>query len=282
MADTHSRRRARTPERLPLPDQVALVLQGGGALGAYQAGIVEGLEARRIEVDWVAGISIGAVNAAIVAGNPPEARVAQAARLLGGDDRRPARPALRRHASNGANGCTCSRPAWSPRRACPASSRRGCCRRPWRRPKSVGRTELLRQRPAGQRRSTNMSTGRCSTTGRCGCRSARSTSRPAIFRFFDTQGAKRDRIDARHIMASGALPPGLPPVEIDGAYWWDGGIVSNTPLAYVLDNQKARTCSSSRSTSSRRAARGRRRSWTSMRARRTSAIRAAPGRSPTS
>jgi NTE family protein len=55
------------------------------------------------------------------------------------------------------------------------------------------------------------------------------------FRYFDTD---HERIDARHIMASGALPPGLPPIEIDGAWWWDGGIVSNTPLSHVLDNQK--------------------------------------------
>ena len=59
------------------------------------------------------------------------------------------------------------------------------------------------------------------------------------FHYFDTRGSRRERIDARHIMASGALPPGLPPVEIDGAWWWDGGIVSNTPLAHVLDHQKA-------------------------------------------
>ena len=77
MADSHSPRRARTRERLPLPDEVALVLQGGGALGAYQAGVIEGLQEKGIDVDWVAGISIGAVNAAIFAGNPPGQRVAQ-------------------------------------------------------------------------------------------------------------------------------------------------------------------------------------------------------------
>ena len=55
------------------------------------------------------------------------------------------------------------------------------------------------------------------------------------FRYFDT---KEERIDARHIMASGALPPGLPPVEIDGNWYWDGGLVSNTPLQHVLDNQR--------------------------------------------
>ena len=67
--------RKRPAAALPLPDCVALVLQGGGALGSYQAGVIEGLVASGIEIDWVAGISIGAVNAAIVAGNPPERRV---------------------------------------------------------------------------------------------------------------------------------------------------------------------------------------------------------------
>jgi NTE family protein len=56
------------------------------------------------------------------------------------------------------------------------------------------------------------------------------------FRYFDN---RIDRIDARHIMASGALPPGLPPIEIEGKLWWDGGLVSNTPLAHVVDNQDA-------------------------------------------
>ena len=60
---------------LPLPDKVALVLQGGGALGSYQAGVYEALDASGIRIDQVAGISIGAVNAALIAGNPPELRV---------------------------------------------------------------------------------------------------------------------------------------------------------------------------------------------------------------
>ncbi len=62
---------------VPLPDQVALVLQGGGALGSFQAGVIESLAQLSIEIDWVAGISIGAINAAIIAGNPPERWVDQ-------------------------------------------------------------------------------------------------------------------------------------------------------------------------------------------------------------
>ena len=65
------RARALPSAPLPLPDVVALVLQGGGALGSYQAGVIEGLAAAAIEIDWVAGISIGAINAALIAGNPP-------------------------------------------------------------------------------------------------------------------------------------------------------------------------------------------------------------------
>jgi NTE family protein len=60
---------------IPLPDKVALVLQGGGALGSYQAGVIDALARSNIEIDWVAGISIGAINAAIVAGNPPSKRI---------------------------------------------------------------------------------------------------------------------------------------------------------------------------------------------------------------
>ena len=85
MADRTTRpRRTAAPQHplpdevaLPLPDEVALLLQGGGALGSYQAGIYEALHERDIEVDWVAGISIGAVNSAIIAGNQPENRVAK-------------------------------------------------------------------------------------------------------------------------------------------------------------------------------------------------------------
>src|SRR3546814_6214903 len=75
MADAPHPRPRRQAKALPLPDQVALVLQGGGALGSYQAGVIDGLADSGIEIDWVAGISIGAINAAIVAGNPPSARV---------------------------------------------------------------------------------------------------------------------------------------------------------------------------------------------------------------
>ena len=238
MADSHSRRRAKTAERLPLPDEVALVLQGGGALGAYQAGVIEGLAERAIEVDWIAGISIGAINAAIFAGNPPGQRVA---RLRGFWEKvTAALPALpfagggeewrewMHIASAGFVALQGVPGFFTPRLLTPALAPA----------KSLAATSFYDNSPLigtlnafvdwdllndGPVRlsvgAVNVETGN--------------------FHYFDTRGPNRTRLDARHIMASGALPPGLPPVEIDGAWWWDGGIVSNTPLSHVLDQQKA-------------------------------------------
>lgn len=232
MADMYPRRTAETPHRLPLPKEVALVLQGGGALGAYQAGVYEELARRRIEVDWVAGISIGAINAAIIAGNPPEQRVAKLRSfwelVTSGMPDLPAPPgeAMRATAhllaagyvtTMGVPGFFAPRPIppmFAPQKTDAALSFYDStplaatldAHVDWKRVHG-GETRLS----VG---AVNVATGN--------------------FRFFDS---REERIDARHVMASGALPPGLPPIEIDGEYWWDGGIVSNTPLAYVLDNQ---------------------------------------------
>jgi len=75
--------------RRPRPpfECIALLLQGGGALGAYQAGVYEALTEADLHPDWIAGISIGAVNGALIAGNAPEARVDKlSARYHGGDE----------------------------------------------------------------------------------------------------------------------------------------------------------------------------------------------------
>jgi NTE family protein len=238
MADSPIRRRARTPERLPLPEEVALVLQGGGALGAYQAGAFEGLHARGIEIDWVAGISIGAVNAAIIAGNPPEARVAKLRGFW--EAMTAALPALPFGGGGGdewrewMHMMSAGLVAWqgvpgffSPRALPPAlapARSRGALSFYDSAPLKATLDrfvdwELLNEGPV------RLSVGAVDVeTGN--------------LRYFDSKGPARDRIDARHIMASGALPPGLPPVEIDGAWWWDGGIVSNTPLSHVLDHQR--------------------------------------------
>ena len=224
--------RARPNAPMPLPDTVALVLQGGGALGSYQAGVIEGLAAAAIEIDWVAGISIGAINAALVAGNPPERRVE---RLRAFWDRLSSampsfpignnayfREALHEMsaayvATSGVPGFFCPRLV-PPLLALPGS----IAALSYYDSSPLVETldalvdwELLNDGPV------RLSVGAVDVES-------------GNFHYFDTRDT---RIEARHIMASGALPPGLPPVEIDGRWWWDGGLVSNTPLTHVLDHQ---------------------------------------------
>lgn len=234
MAEPDPARQAATG--LPLPDSVALVLQGGGALGAYQVGVFEALDAARIEIDWVAGISIGAINAALIAGNPCERRLE---RLLAFWDRiTEALPAIALfsgdfggdfgrealHESAAALVATFGVPGFfRPRLIPPAFA-------------PVGSMAALSVYDSAPLRETldalvdwdllNEGPMRFSV----GAVEVESGN----FRYFDN---RTDRIDARHVMASGALPPGLPPVEIDGKLWWDGGLVSNTPLSHIVENQ---------------------------------------------
>src|ERR1700740_3221393 len=70
-----SRRKTRLAAERPPFERIALILSGGGALGSYQAGVYQALAERNLHPDWVAGISIGAVNSALIAGNPPQRRV---------------------------------------------------------------------------------------------------------------------------------------------------------------------------------------------------------------
>ena len=224
--------RRRAPA-LPLPDQVALVLQGGGALGSYQAGVIDGLADSGIEIDWVAGISIGAVNAAIFAGNPPERRVERLRAfwdtVTGALPSFPIFPNdhVREWLHEWSAGFVLATGVpgfFQPRSLSPVLAAPGT-------PEALSfydsaplvetldrlvDWDLLNDGPV------RLSVGAVDVEN-------------GNFRYFDTTC---DRLDARHIMASGALPPGLPPVEIDGRLWWDGGLVSNTPLSHVLDNQR--------------------------------------------
>jgi NTE family protein len=231
-AESRAAKPRRRAPALPLPDQVALVLQGGGALGSYQAGVIDGLADSGIEIDWVAGISIGAVNAAIVAGNPPERRVERLRAFW--DTVTSALPSfpifpndqLREWLHEWSAGFVIATGVpgfFQPRVISPTIAAPGT-------PEALSfydsaplvetldrlvDWDLLNQGPV------RLSVGAVDVES-------------GNFRYFDTA---RERLDARHIMASGALPPGLPPVEIDGRLWWDGGLVSNTPLSHVLDNQ---------------------------------------------
>lgn len=230
-ADPARPRRRRAPP-MQLPDCVALVLQGGGALGAFQAGVYEALDAQGIGIDRLAGISIGAVNAALIAGNPPERRVA---RLRAFWERvsswLPSFPILDDPRTRefvhewsagfvlmaGVPGFFAPRPL-PPFLAVPGSPEALS----FYDSSALARTldemidwDLLNDGPV------TLSVGVVEVES-------------GNFRYFNN---RRERLDSRHIMASGALPPGLPPVEIDGRLYWDGGLVSNTPLQDVLDTQ---------------------------------------------
>jgi NTE family protein len=225
-------RRSKGDRPLPLPDCVALVLQGGGALGSYQAGVIEELAEAEIEIDWVAGISIGAVNAAIIAGNPPERRAERLAAfwekvtsalpsfpIFPQDEIREAV-----HEWSAAMVLAQGVPGFfRPHLIPPIFSPPGSC-------------DALSFYDSGPLAATldSLVDWDLLNNGPVRLSVGAVEIESGNFRYFDTT---QERIDARHIMASGALPPGLPPVEIDGKYYWDGGLVSNTPLTHVLDHQ---------------------------------------------
>ena len=233
MADADPRTpRRRSAAVLPLPDCVALVLQGGGALGSYQAGVIEALGDSGIEIDWIAGISIGAVNAAIFAGNPAERRIERLRAFW--DTVTWALPSFPIFPQDQVREFVHEWSAWSvmatgvpgffaPRMLPPTMATPGT-------PEALSYYDstplaatldglidwdLLNEGPV------RLSVGAVDVES-------------GNFRYFDTIS---ERLDARHIMASGALPPGLPPIEINGRWYWDGGLVSNTPLIHVLDHQ---------------------------------------------
>ena len=202
---------------------VALVLQGGGALGSYQAGAYEAIAASEYPPDWVAGISIGAINAALIAGNPPARRVERlrsfwetvTTRTMAGP--RLFAPALRQAAS--ARAVMAGQPGFfTPRPP----------------------LDFLGSRPALSYYDTTKLRGtleRLVDFDRINAREmafsvAAVNVRSGNFEWFDNRHMK---IRPEHVMASGALPPGFPPVEIDGELYWDAGLVSNTPLQYVLE-----------------------------------------------
>lgn len=211
-------------------DHTVFVLQGGGALGAYQAGVFEGFVEIGIAPDWIAGISIGAINAALIAGNPPEKRVE---RLREFWERVSARTSLIPQATAGATRSWFN--AWSaasvitfgvpgffvPRALPPFMAVHGT-------PDALSfydthplkRTlEELVDFDLINRRDIRLSLGAVNV---CSGESV----------YFDNT---KTRIGPEHVMASGALPPGFPPVLIEGQWYWDGGISSNTPMWYVVD-----------------------------------------------
>jgi NTE family protein len=221
-------------------DSVALVLQGGGALGAYQAGCFEGLHEHGIKIDWLAGISIGAINAAIIAGNPYERRVQRLRDFwervttpnVGLTDPDFFQPFIgtglvQRQWINQMTSLQAIlggqpgffTPRFPPPFLQPAGSKES---------RSFYDTEPLRTTLLDlvdfdliNSRASRLSVGAVNV-------------RTGNFAFFDNA----DRaLGPEHIMASGALPPGFPMIKIDGESYWDGGLVSNTPLNYIIETE---------------------------------------------
>jgi NTE family protein len=211
-------------------DEYVLVLQGGGALGAYQAGVFEAMAAEGIAPDWVTGISIGAVNCALIAGNPPGERVARLREFWQLVSSGVPNPWFRtdgdyRSVLNGVSALQSllfGVPGFfAPRVPSPLL-------------RAPGTPEAISFYDTAPLRSTleRLVDFDRINAGEMRLSVGAVNVRTGNFAYFDSA---KQRIDARHIMASGALPPGLPPVEIDGEHYWDGGLVSNTPLDYALE-----------------------------------------------
>lgn len=213
--------------------QVVLVFQGGGALGAYQAGVYEALHEAGIEPDWIIGTSIGAINAALVAGNQRHRRLAALEAFW--------QRMMQREAW----------PAWAPWSLAPSIAY-------WRTLASGIGGFFEPHLPAFWGAHTPLgadSAGYYSThplrrtledlidfslvngnaprlmVGAAHVRSSR-------MHYFDT---REIQLDVRHVMASGALPPAFPAVRIDGELYWDGGILSNTPTEAIFDDPHRRS-----------------------------------------
>ncbi|MGZ5852363.1 MAG: DUF3734 domain-containing protein [Hyphomicrobium sp.] len=228
--------------RAGLPfDRVALLLQGGGALGAYQAGVYEALAETGLHPDWVVGISIGAINAAIIAGNAPERRVDRLrgfweeisapamgfhADVVGLFERGEAARARANQVSAAMVACAGTPGFFRPR-----------IPNPWFHPPgTIEATSYFDTRPLkatlerfvdfdrvnADKQDTRLSLGAVNV-------------RSGNLVYFDNG---TQVIGPEHVMASGALPPGLPAIEIEGEQYWDGGLVSNTPFQWLVTNTR--------------------------------------------
>lgn len=214
------------PERC---DRIALVLQGGGALGAYQAGVYQALHEADIEPDWVSGVSIGAINSAIIAGNTRGRRLDMLRTFWDritdrkvwwytpeGDIFRQAR-----NAQSALYTMLLGQPGFfEPRKTNPWFA-------------LAGASDATSFYDTGPLRETllelvdfDLINGR-SVHFSVGAVNALSGN----FVYFDNM---HEVITPEHVMASGALPPAFPTVQIGTDHYWDGGIVSNTPLQHLL------------------------------------------------
>jgi len=216
--------------RAALPGQVVLVLQGGGALGAYQVGVYTAMHEAGIEPDWVIGTSIGAINGALIAGNAPKNRLERLHAFWDNVAKRAGAEALELVPGFGnvlANLATMAQgiptffgpnPAswFGPHVAVGVESAAYYTTSPLR----ATLTELVDLDQLNSR-SPRLTVGAVNV-------------RNGEMRYFDSRD---EQIGLEHVMASGALPPAFPAVRVDGVPYWDGGIYSNTPIEAVLDDK---------------------------------------------
>lgn len=212
-----------------LPGQIVLVLQGGGALGSYQAGVYQALHEAGIEPDWVIGTSIGAINASLIAGNAPERRLARLREFWKRMEQKP---------------------VWGPGSIFPGFNEKLAY---WStvthgvagffRPNPLA--HVSESYPLGADHAGFYSTAPLEQTlrelvdfdlaNRCAPRLTVGAAHVGTsqMRYFDSRDGE---LTVKHVMASGALPPAFPAVRIDGELYWDGGILSNTPTEAVFDD----------------------------------------------
>jgi NTE family protein len=232
-----ARRKTHRNTARPSFERIALLLQGGGALGAYQAGVYQALAEADLHPDWVAGISIGAINSALIAGNPPGKRVERLREFWTAVSEPPfgvpflgafegdgdlARSAVNQFRAfgvllGGAPGFFAPRLP-PPFLQAPGSAEASSYYDVAPLKATLERLVDFDRLNAG---ATRLSVGAVNV-------------RTGNFVYFDSTTHK---IGPDHIIASGSLPPGFPATEIEGEHYWDGGLVSNTPLDWVLDSR---------------------------------------------
>jgi NTE family protein len=220
-------------------DVVALVLQGGGALGAYQAGVYEALAEADIHPNWISGVSIGAINAALIAGNAPKDRVDRLREFwmqvtsrdwwpwFGDPSFAFARGDIGRNflnqisaglvLANGATGFFKTRPFG-----------------PWFQQAGTIEATSFYDTADLKRTLERLADFDRINTGGTRLSVGAVNVRTGNFVYFDTTTHK---VRVEHVMASGALPPGFPAIEIEGEHFWDGGLISNTPLQWVVESE---------------------------------------------
>jgi NTE family protein len=233
----HARAGTRKASERPPFERIALLLQGGGALGSYQGGVYEALAEANLHPDWVAGISIGAINSALIAGNPLGHRVSRLREFwetvcqvpfgLSALSSVEIKDDFSHRIINQSRALGIllfgAPQFFTPRMPPPYVYPPGC-------PEALSFYDITPLKTLlGRLIDFDLINSRAMrfSVGTVNIRSGN-------FVYFDNE---TDLIGPEHVMASCSLPPGFPATEIDGEQYWDGGLVSNTPLQWVLDSR---------------------------------------------